>query len=76
MTSGGLGIGMLELFDTDEGATIWYHPLADRIFLFHPATFLMLPCLEREDGLKIIIHDPYDVNCEQVDVPLEMIGDL
>lgn len=50
------------IFDDYDNAEVWYHPLADRFFIFHKATFLMLPCLEREDGAKYICTHPTDVN--------------
>lgn len=65
-----------DLFADYEAATLWYHPMADRLFIFHKATFLMLPCLEREDGKKMIVRHPYDVNAEWLDCKLEYIGVL
>lgn len=47
-----------DLFADYSESTVWYHPIADRLFLFHKATFLMLPCLEREDGIKMILGEP------------------
>lgn len=51
-----------DCFANYQKAQVWYHPLADRLFIFHEATFLGLPCLEREDGKKMICNHPYDVN--------------
>ncbi len=69
---------MNDFFANYEKARIYYHPLADRFFIFHAATFLQLPCLEREDGKRMICSDPYDVNCgiKDVDEALVLIGDL
>ncbi len=69
---------MNDIFANYEKAELWYHPLADRIFVFHRATFLMLPCLEREDGVKMICSHPTDVNSgiKTVDEAFEFIGDL
>lgn len=55
---------MMDIFSNYDNAQIWYHPIADRFFIFHHATFLMLPCLEREDGVKYICTHPYDVNSD------------
>lgn len=49
---------MKDIFDSYENATVYYCPNADRIFIYHRATFLMLPCLEREDGRKLILESP------------------
>lgn len=72
---------MKDLFDNYQGAKVYYHPISDRLFIFHKATFLMLPCIEREDGVKMICSDPYDVNWtgnKEFDerFKLELIGDL
>ena len=59
-------------------ASIWYHPIADRLFIFHKATFLMLPCLEREDGMKSIMGHPNDC-AKQISITLPelvYIGEL
>lgn len=66
----------MDLFDDYSEAEVWYHPLADRQFIFHRATFLMLPCMEREDGIKHIVKDPYDININTIDVPLEFVCKL
>lgn len=51
-----------DIFDSFDGAQVWYHPLTDRLFIFHQASFLMPPCLEREDGMRCICTHPCDVN--------------
>ncbi len=69
---------MIDFFDDYSDAQIWYHPIADRLFIFHKATFLMLPCLEREDGFKLICQSANDVNVGIQDgaPKLDYIGDL
>ena len=47
-------------FDDYSEAEIYYSPAADRMFIFHRATFLEMPCLEREDGHKLIMKSPED----------------
>lgn len=72
---------MLDVFDSYEKAKIYYSVPADRLFLFHEATFLMLPCLEREDGKKLLLKSVDDIQ-EMLDLPdhdhfkLVYIGDL
>lgn len=52
---------MSDLFANYDKAEVWYHPIADRLFIFHKATFFELPCLEREDGVKYICTHPYEI---------------
>lgn len=52
------------IFDDYHRAQVWYHPIADRLFIFHRASFLQLPSLEREDGRKYLCTHPYDVNAD------------
>ena len=68
----------MNLFDSYENAEVWYHPIADRLFIFHHASFLLMPCLEREDGIKYICKHPYDVNADiqEKREKLIFIGDL
>jgi hypothetical protein len=67
-----------DFFADYKNATVWYHPIADRVFIFHKATFLMLPCLEREDGIKMIMGEPADITKQiSAQMPeLEYIGEL
>lgn len=69
---------MDDLFANYDSAEIWYHPLADRLFIYHQATFLQLPRLEREDGAVCFCRHPYDVNADVQEHlgKLEYIGKL
>lgn len=67
----------MDCFDNYKNATVWYHPGADRIFIFFDATFLMLPCLEREDGVRMILNHPNDVNAlDLYGIKMQLIGEL
>jgi len=48
------------IFDGPD-ESIYYSPNADRLFIFKRATFLQLPCLEREDGAKMILNYPEEI---------------
>ncbi len=52
---------MKGIFDTFEASSLWYSVEADRIFLFYQASFVQLPCLEREDGHKMLLNHPNDI---------------
>lgn len=66
-----------DFFANYEEAEIWYSEIAERFFIFHYATFLQLPCLEREDGKKLITKHPSEVEVEiQGHFPLVFIGKL
>lgn len=48
---------MVDLFDGQD-EKLYYSPNSDRLFIFKTATFLEMPCLEREDGKKMIMEHP------------------
>lgn len=68
------------ILDQYGKATVWYHPMTDRLFIFHRATFFMFPCLEREDGKKLVLNSPLEFK-KTFDIPdeipdLEYVGEL
>lgn len=63
----------MTIFDSYESAQIYYLPINDRFFIFHHATFFMLPCLEREDGVKLICRSPDDVNAAIKDEAAKLV---
>lgn len=72
---------MQDFFSNYSAAKVYYSAQADRLFIFHEATFLMLPSLEREDGKCMILNDPQHV-FELCNLPknhrfkLDLIGDF
>lgn len=53
---------MNDIFDNAHQSELWYHPVADKIFLFHKATLFTLPCLEGNNGNKMIVDNPHRIN--------------
>lgn len=68
------------MLDSYDNATIWYLEQANRFFIFHQDTFLQLPALEREDGIKLIMKNPNDIfEMEEInheEFKLHYVGEL